>query len=60
MATDIDLGQVVMLKGGANNPATKPALTEELIASINQKSEAVHALLNAAASEFGLPSSSSD
>ena len=33
MATDIDLGQVVMLKPGANNPATKPALTDELIAA---------------------------
>ncbi|HSG92324.1 MAG TPA: phosphoadenosine phosphosulfate reductase family protein, partial [Methylotenera sp.] len=53
MATDIDLGQVVMLKGGANNPATKPALTDELVASVNRKADEVHALLSAAASEFG-------
>ena len=53
MANDIDLGQVVMLKGGANNPATKPALTDELVASVNRKADEVHALLSAAASEFG-------
>jgi len=52
MATDIDLGQVVMLKPGANNPATKPALTDELIASVNRKADEVHALLSAAAREF--------
>ena len=53
MTSDIDLGQVVMLKGGANNPATKPALTDELVASVNRKAIEVHALLSQAVAEFG-------
>lgn len=53
MAQDIDLGQVVMLKPSANNPATRPALTEALVASVNSKANAVHALLNNAVTEFG-------
>jgi len=53
MAQDIDLGQVVMLKPGANNPATRPALTDALVASVNSKANAVHALLNNAVTEFG-------
>jgi len=52
MAADIDFGQVVMLKAGANNPATKPALTDELVASVNLKTNEVHALLSAATTEF--------
>jgi len=53
MAQDIDLGQVVMLKPGTNNPATRPALTDALVASVNSKANAVHALLNNAVTEFG-------
>ncbi len=53
MAADIDLGQVVMLKMGANNPATKPALTDALIASVNSKTDEVLALLSDASNEFG-------
>ena len=53
MTSDIDLGPVVMLKGGANNPATKPALTDELVASVNRKAIEVHALLSQAVAEFG-------
>lgn len=53
MSADADLGQVVMLKLGVNNPATKPALTDELVASVKNKSTAVLSLLDSAASEFG-------
>jgi len=53
MAADTDLGQVIMLKLGANNPATKPALTDELVASVNTKTSEVERLLGSAASEFG-------
>lgn len=53
MAADTDLGQIVMLKLGANNPATKPALTDELIASVKTKTSEVLNLLSTAASEFG-------
>ncbi len=53
MAADTDLGQIVMLKLGANNPATKPALTDELVASVKTKTSAALNLLSAAASEFG-------
>ena len=53
MSGNVDLGQVVMLKGGANNPATKPALTDELVASVHRKAAEVHALLDNAATEFG-------
>lgn len=53
MAVDTDLGQVVMLKLGANNPATKPALTDELVASVKTKTVEVLNLLSSAASKFG-------
>jgi len=53
MTTDVDLGQVVMLKPSANNPATKPTLTDELVASVNQKAAEVLTLLSNAAKEFG-------
>lgn len=53
MAENTDLGQVIMLKPAANNPATRPTLTEALIASVNRKTGEVHALLNKAISEFG-------
>lgn len=53
MAADTDLGQVVMLKLGANNPATKPSLTDELVASANIKSSTALNLLRDAANEFG-------
>jgi len=53
MSNDVNLGQVVMLKGAANNPATKPALTDELVASVKLKSAAVYALLSEAATELG-------
>lgn len=53
MSADTDLGQVVMLKLGANNPATKPTLTDELVASVKNKSAAVLSLLRSATSEFG-------
>jgi len=54
MTTDVDLGQVVMLKPSANNPATKPTLTDELVASVKQKAGEVLALLSNAANEFGV------
>lgn len=50
---DFDLGQVVMLKNGAGNPATRPALTDELLDSVKLKSAAVHVLLQQAVNEFG-------
>ena len=53
MSSDVNLGQVVMLKGGANNPATKPALTDELVASVKRKSAMAHTLLSEAAAELG-------
>lgn len=43
---------VSMLKPAANNPATRPELTEALIASVQAKRAQVVALLTAAASEF--------
>lgn len=52
MSADIDLGQVVMLKLGANNPATKPALTDELITFVNNKTSEVVNLLSNTANEF--------
>ncbi|PKO46372.1 MAG: phosphoadenylyl-sulfate reductase [Betaproteobacteria bacterium HGW-Betaproteobacteria-22] len=51
--SDIDLGQVVMLKQAANNPATRPTLTEALVNQVHKKTSAVIALLNAAATELG-------
>lgn len=53
MASDIDLGQVIMLKPAANNPATRPELTEALINSVKIKTSAVLALLKSAISELG-------
>ncbi len=44
---------VSMLKPVANNPATKPALTDALVASVNTKTAEVQKLLKNAASEFG-------
>ena len=53
MSDSIDLGQVIMLKPSANNPATRPTLTDTLVASVKRKAEEAHTLLNNAASEFG-------
>lgn len=46
-------GEVSMLRPAANNPATSPKLTDELVASVNQKRAAVLQLLKNAVSEFG-------
>ncbi|HEY0906503.1 MAG TPA: phosphoadenosine phosphosulfate reductase family protein, partial [Methylophilus sp.] len=43
---------VSMLKPAANNPATRPALTDALIASVQAKRVQALALLQAAAAEF--------
>jgi phosphoadenosine phosphosulfate reductase len=51
--SQVDLGQVIMLKGGANNPATKPTLSDELLASVNRKAADAYSLLDKAVSEFG-------
>ncbi|MFZ3088368.1 MAG: phosphoadenylyl-sulfate reductase, partial [Methylotenera sp.] len=53
MSDSIDLGQVIMLKPGANNPATRPTLTDALIASVKRKAAEIHAVLSDAANEFG-------
>ncbi len=53
MNADIDLGQIIMLKPGANNPATRPALTDVLVASVKNKATEIFTLLNSAISEFG-------
>jgi len=53
MSDSIDLGQVIMLKPSANNPATRPTLTDALIASVKHKAAEVHAILSDAANEFG-------
>lgn len=53
MSDSIDLGQVIMLKPSANNPATRPTLTDTLIASVKRKAEEAHTLLNKATNEFG-------
>ena len=53
MSDSIDLGQVIMLKPSANNPATRPTLTDTLVASVKRKAEEAHVLLSNAASEFG-------
>lgn len=45
-------GAVSMLKPAASNPATSPALTDELIASVAEKRAQVVTLLQAAASEL--------
>ena len=51
MSADFDAG-VTMLKPAANNPATRPALTDALVASVNAKTSEVLALLGNAAAEF--------
>ncbi|MFQ6333078.1 phosphoadenylyl-sulfate reductase [Methylophilus sp. 3sh_L] len=43
---------VSMLKPAASNPATRPELTEELVASVQAKRAAVVALLQSAVAEF--------
>lgn len=58
MSSDVDLGQIVMLKPGFNksglsNPATKPALTDALVASVHTKAGEVSNLLSHAIVEFG-------
>jgi len=53
MAADTDLGQVVMLKLGANNPATRPPLTDELVTSVKSKGSIALNLLQDADKEFG-------
>lgn len=59
MSAEVDLDQIVMLKpgfnkAGANNPATKPALTDLLIASVHTKASEVSRLLSDAIAEFGV------
>ena len=49
---DFDSG-VTMLKPAASNPATRPTLTEALIASVNAKTADVLALLKDVGHEFG-------
>lgn len=49
---DFDSG-VTMLKPAANNPATRPSLTETLIASVNAKTAEANALLKDTSLEFG-------
>lgn len=44
---------VTMLKPAANNPATRPALTDALIASVNEKTSEVMVLLLQASKELG-------
>ncbi len=44
---------VTMLKPAANNPATRPTLSDSLVASTHQKTTSVLALLSDASSEFG-------
>lgn len=46
-------GEVSMLRPAANNPATSPKLTDELVTSVNQKRAQVLQLLQAAVKEFG-------
>ncbi len=46
------LNATSFLTPAASNPATKPALTEALIASVNAKKNAVQALLKNASTEF--------
>ena len=53
MITDFDSG-VTMLKPSANNPATRPILSDELVANVNTKSAEALALLNQAVCEFGV------
>jgi len=52
MSDSIDLGQVIMLKPSGNNPATKPTLTDALVASVKRKAAEVHTLLSNVANEF--------
>ena len=50
--TDFNAG-VSMLKPAANNPATRPTLTDSLVADVHQKTTSVLRLLASASSEFG-------
>lgn len=50
--TDFNSG-VTMLKLAANNPATRPALTDDLIANVRQKTTSALTLLANANHEFG-------
>lgn len=45
--------EVSLLRPAANNPATRPVLTDTLVANVNEKSSAVLALLKNAIAEFG-------
>lgn len=49
---DFDSG-VTMLKPAANNPATRPTLTDELVATVNEKTGEVMVLLLQASKELG-------
>ena len=46
-------GAVSMLRPAASNPATRPTLTDALVASVNAKAAAAQAFLAEAAREFG-------
>lgn len=52
MADHFDSG-VTMLKPATNNPATRPALTDALVASVKAKATSTLTLLNNASIEFG-------
>lgn len=52
MADNFDSG-VTMLKPATNNPATRPALTDALVASVKAKATSTLTLLNNASIEFG-------
>lgn len=52
MGADFDSG-VTMLKPAANNPATRPALTDTLVAEVNTKTDEVTSLLRQASDELG-------
>lgn len=45
--------EVSLLRPAANNPATRPVLTDTLVANVNEKSGEVLALLKNAVAEFG-------
>jgi len=52
MMADFDSG-VTMLKPAANNPATRPQLTDDLVERVNEKTREVMVLLLQAGKEFG-------
>ncbi len=52
MMADFDSG-VTMLKPAANNPATRPALTDALVATVNEKTSEAMVLLLQASKELG-------